>query len=207
MSGWDRSIDGLGFHTDSAELFFVSDEELADGSLEVGAPIEFDPERQAVLDELHERLSELWSEGGLVYELYDVEAADDADCGAADMLAALWDIADNGDLPTEIAGCSIAYLMDGGVWEEDLQQLGDALYLALAGGGAGGEAIDFDEAAELTNAYLDSLLGGGSSEDLHLFGLDPGFTCWFCGEDWDLAYAIVNLAEGWMALLLATDAA
>ena len=207
MSGWDRSIEGLNFHTVEAELLFVADEELSAGRLEVGGIAVLEPERQAVLDELHERLSALWSEGGLVHELFEIEADDELQCSAADMLAAFWDIADNGDLPAEIAGCSIAYLMDGGIWEEDLQQLGDALYLALAGGGAGGEGIEFDEAAELTNAYLDALVGEGGSEDLHLFGLDPGFSCWFCGEDWDLAYVVVNAADGWMTLLLATDAA
>lgn len=207
MSGWDRSIEGLNFHADEVELLFVSDEELADGRLDVGGIAELEPERQVVLDELHERLTELWTEGGLVHELFEIEPDEEVQCTAADMLAAMWDIAENGDLPADIAGCSIAYLMDGGIWEEDLQQFGDALYLALAGGGAGGEGVDFDEAAELANAYLDALVGEGGSEDLRLFGLDPGFSCWFCGEEWDLAYVVVNPADGWMMMLLATDAA
>ena len=59
--------------------------------------------------------------------------------------------------------------------------------------------------AALTKSYLDALFGETPEDGLFIYRLDPGFSCWFYQTYWDLAYAVINTHEKWLALLLATD--
>ncbi|MGD8378642.1 MAG: hypothetical protein PVJ40_01080 [Gammaproteobacteria bacterium] len=208
MAIWNpEEASGL-FHTEDVESLSILEEELSDGALTVVGPQMLSADRRAPLHQLHRYLHRLWPGGGTFLQLYALDDEDGLpeEVVAADVLAALWDIADAGDLPPDIAGCSLAFLMDNGLWPESVAQFGDALFLALSGGGALGEGLESGMAADLARDYMDALFGEADDDALTLFGLDPDFSIWFRGEGYDIAYVMVNLDEGWLAIFGATDA-
>lgn len=209
MSLWSLDEFSGRFHAEPADTRLVDDEDIDAVALATGDPIAIpSPGRQA-METVHRELRRSWVTGGVVFqawELDDSEEADDApEPGADTVVSLLWSLADNQDLPADIAGCSIAWLAEERIWEESAQQFGDAVFRALRDGGVLGDGLADDHAERLTREYLDALFEGSSREDIYLFGLDPGFSCWFCDGEYDIAYAILNLDAGWFALFLATD--
>lgn len=197
------------FHSDPADTRLVEDEDIDAVDLATGDPVAIpSPGRQA-METVHRELRRSWVTGGVVFqawELDDDESPDDApDPGADTVVSLLWSLADNQDLPADIAGCSIAWLAEGRIWDESPQQFGDAIYRALRDGGVLGDGLAEDHAERLTRDYLDALFDETDEDEIFLFGLDPGFSCWFCDGEYDIAYAILNLDAGWFALFLATD--
>ena len=113
-------------------------------------------------------------------------------------------IAWNRAFPPEVARCPVEYVRQSGFWKESVQRFGDTVCWALQQGGAYSEPMPHLEAATLTEWYLDALFGETPEDRLFIYGLDPGFSCWFY-QICDLAYVIINLHEDWVALLLATE--
>lgn len=205
MIDWDGPAGGTGFHSEDVETFDIQDEDLDASDFEAPAPAALPASRQEVLDRVHDEILRYWRQGDLLFEVFELDAGGASHATPADALAALWDIAANGDLPAPIAGCSLAYLMEEGIWHEDVQQFLDAINFALTSAGFGGAGAEADQAAELVRDYADALFEDAEPDEVWLFGLDPGFSCWFAGAGCDLAYFVVNLHESRCGLLLATD--
>lgn len=209
MSLWSLDDFSGRFHAEPADTRLVDDEDIDAVALATGDPIAIpSPGRQA-METVHRELRRSWVTGGVVFQAWDLDDSEEADDapepGADTVVSLLWSLADNQDLPADIAGCSIAWLAEERIWEESTQQFGDAVFRALRDGGVLGDGLADDHAERLTREYLEALFEGSSREDIYLFGLDPGFSCWFCDGEYDIAYAILNLDAGWFALFLATD--
>lgn len=205
MIDWNGPRDGGSFHSEDAETFDLQDEDIDASNFEAPAPAALPASRQEVIDRIHDDILRHWRQGDLVFETFELESNGTSRATPADALAALWDVAANGDLPAPIAGCSLAWLMEEGVWHEDVQQFLDAIYFALTEAGFGEEGLDPATAAEVVGDYADALFDDAEPEDVWLFGLDPGFSCWFAGAGCDMAYFFINLRESRCGLLLATD--
>lgn len=204
MIDWEEPKN-RGFHSEDVETFDIEDEDLDASSYEVPGPAALPAPRQELIDRVHDEILRHWRQGDLLFEMFELNAAGSARVTPADALAALWDIAANGDMPAPIAGCSLAYLMEAGIWHEDVQQFLDGIHYSLTDGGFGDRGLDDDAAVELTRDYADALFEDAEADELWLFGLDPGFSCWFAGAGCDMAYFFVNLRESRCGLLLATD--
>jgi len=204
MIEWDGPAEA-GFHSVDVETFELEDTDIDESDFGVSGPAALPAARQETLDRVHDEILRLWHQGDLLFEMFELSAGSSARVTPADALAALWDIAANGDLPAPIAGCSLAYLMEGGVWHESVQQFLDGLYYALTEGGFGDEGAEADVAEELVHDYADALFEDAEPEEIWLFGLDPAFSCWFADSGCDMAYFFVNLREARCGLLLATD--
>jgi hypothetical protein len=205
MIDWEGPVSDGGFHTIDAETYDLEDEDLDTSGFEVSGPAALPVARQETLDRVHDEILRCWRQGDLLFELFELSSVGGTTVTPADALAALWDVAANGDMPAPIAGCSLAYLMEGGIWHENVQQFLDALYFALTDAGFGDDGIDSGAAIELVRDYADALFEDAEPEEIWLFGLDPGFSCWFAGGGCDFAYFFVNLREARCGLLLATD--
>jgi hypothetical protein len=207
MSLW-RLTDYSGrFHSDDIEVVEVDDDAIDSVSLNAGDPTVLPAGRRQTAETVHRQVRRAWSGGGFISQLYELDEDEDAgeEVGPEAVISLLWDLADAQDLPPDIAGCSIAWLADERCWPETAQQFGDAVYRALESGGPSGEGLDSDEAAEMTESYLAAVFGDAEEDALLFFGLDSGFSCWFCDGEWDIAYAVINFHEGWFGLFLATD--
>jgi hypothetical protein len=197
------------FHSEPTEAQLVNDELIDEVVLTTGDPMAIPGPRRQVMEAVHREIRRSWMTGGVVFQAYELEEPDtdieSEDPGPEAVVSLFWSLADNQDLPSDIAGCSIAWLAEGRLWPESMQQFGDALYRALRDGGVLGDGVAEDQAERLTIEYMDALFGEAEESDVFLFGLDPGFSCWFCDGEYDIAYAIINLDAGWFGLFLATD--
>jgi hypothetical protein len=195
------------FHADEIDVVDVDDEAIDGVLLKAGDPTVLPVGRRQTAEGVHRQIRRTWSGGGCIMQVYELDDDDDAgeDVGPEAVISLLWDLADAQDLPPDIAGCSIAWLAEERCWPETAQQFGDAVYRALESGGPSGEGLDSAEAREMTEAYLEALFDEAGEDSLLFFGLDPGFSCWFCDGEWDIAYAVINFHEGWFGLFLATD--
>lgn len=207
MPNWDPQKVKPGFHSSECERFPVAD--LQSLSM-LGQPGELPKERMKVVMKVHNRIASSWANGGMVSFFYKFDFLGDRPpvVEARHVLATLKRIADDRELPREIAGCSIDYLKDGKIWQESLQRFGDAIFMALSQGGAYSKAkreMSELEAKNLTTEYLQSLFAESPDSSLFFFGLDPGFSSWFYQVYWDFAFAMTNAHEQWLALVLATD--
>lgn len=205
MIDWREPEDAGGFHSTEVETFDIEDEDLDASGFETAGAATLPAERQETLDRVHDEILRCWRQGDLLFELFELDAGGSTRVTPADALAALWDIAAAGDMPAPIAGCSLAYLMEAGIWHEDAQQFLDGIYYALTGAGFGDAGLEPEAAAELVRDYADALFDDAEPGEIWLFGLDPGFSCWFAGADCDMAYFFVNLRESLCGLILATD--
>jgi hypothetical protein len=206
MIDWDGPADGATFHSDGPETFDIGDEALDASNFEVDSPAQLPASRQDALDRVHDEIIDHWRQGDILFEIFDLRASGASRATPVDALAALWDIAAAGILPDPIAGCSLAWLMQNGIWHENAPQFLDAIYYALTDAGFGEPGVDPDTAAELVGEYADALFDDAEPDEIWLFGLDPGFSCWFAGAGCDMAWFFVNLRESHCGLLLATDA-
>ncbi|HET7588177.1 MAG TPA: hypothetical protein VFL45_08865 [Gammaproteobacteria bacterium] len=205
MIDWDGPADGGTFHSEDLETFDLQDEDLDASDFEAPAPAALPASRQEVLDRVHDEILRHWRQGDLLFEVFELDAAGANRATPADALAALWDVAANGDMPAPIAGCSLAWLMREGIWHEDVQQFLDAIYYAVTDAGFGDPGLDADSAVELVRDYADALFEDAEPDEVWLFGLDPGFSCWFAGAGCDMGWLFINLRESRCGLLLATD--
>ncbi|MCP1727315.1 hypothetical protein J2T60_001280 [Natronospira proteinivora] len=209
MAYWSVEQFSERFHSEPSDTLIVEDDAIDEVDLAAGDPMAMPSPARQTLENVHRQLRRSWVTGGVVFqawELDDSEEDDDSeDPGPETVVSLLWSLADTQDLPPDVAGCSIAWLADARIWPETTQQFGDALFRALRDGGVLGDGLDAGQAQQLTEQYLEALLDDTPKEDLFLFGLDPGFSCWFCDGEYDIAYAIINLDAGWFALFLATD--
>ncbi len=206
MASWSERDYGGSFHTDAEDVLDLDDERVEAITTTVGDPIFLPAGRRQVLEGTHRHLRRAWVSGGAFFQLYSLETDPDDDAVVPETVVSLfWDLADADDLPADIAGCSIAWLAEGRLWPETVQQFGDALYKGLHEGGVAGEGLSREEAVEQVNDYLEALFGETPESELHLFGLDPGFSCWFCDGEYDIAYAIINTRDNWFGLFMATD--
>lgn len=203
MIDWDGPINGTAFHGANLETANLEDADIDASDFDVTGPAALPAARHAVLDSVHESILDHWRDGDLLFELFELNAPDESRPDAADAMAALWDIAANGDLPAPIAGCSLAWLMQDGLWPEELGQFLDALYYALTDAGFGDSGTD--DAAGRVIDYADALFEDAEPDEIALFGLDPGFSCWFAGAGCDMAWFFIDLNESRCGLLLATD--
>ncbi|MEA5445414.1 hypothetical protein VCB98_06240 [Gammaproteobacteria bacterium AB-CW1] len=209
MAYWSMDEFSGRFHTEPEDTVVVDDAAIDEVGLATGDPIAIPAPGRQVMEKAHRELRRSWVTGGVVFQAWDLDDSeapdDDEDPGPETVISLLWSLADNQDLPADIAGCSIAWLADARIWSESTQQFGDALYRALRDGGVLGDGLEADHARQLTEDYLQALFDDSEEDDLFLFGLDPGFSCWFCDGEYDIAYAMINLDAGWFALFLATD--
>lgn len=206
MSIWLVSEYSGRFHNPPEDPVSIDDEAVEAAGPVAGDPLALPEERRQVMANLHRLLRRSWVGGGAFCQLYNLDRSEgDAEITPETVISLFWDLADADALPVDIAGCSIAWLAEGRLWPESPQQFGDALYKALAEGGVAGEGLSPEEAGEQVADYLEAIFGVAAEEDLHLFGLDPGFSCWFCDGEYDIAYVILNTEEDWMALFMATD--
>ena len=199
----------FGFHT--SEKFRVNallgdeDEDI----LSIPSPFQLEPGRWKVITKVHEMIAKEWVNGGCRASFYRYDGnnlPNDLKIQAGHLIGALERIGDNRGFPSEISGCSIDYLRNGKIWIESLQTFGNAIYCALSQGGAySKKRLAEDEAERISTDYLVAMFGDSNESSLYFFGLDIGFSCWFRGVCWDLAYAIVNTDERWIALIVATD--
>ena len=209
MAIWSVHEYSGSFHSEPGDTLLVDDELIDEVDMSTGDPIAIPTPRRQVMEAVHREIRRSWVTGGVVFQAYELDDSDVAeaadDPGPETVISLLWSLADNQDLPSDIAGCSIAWLADERVWPETRQQFGDAVYRALKEGGVLGDGLAEDQAERMTGEYLDALFEEAGDEDVFLFGLDPGFSCWFCDGEYDIAYAIINLDAGWFGLFLATD--
>jgi hypothetical protein len=202
---WDGPGDGASFHSDEPETFDIGDDDLDASGFEASSTAEMPASRQDALDRVHDEIIGHWRQGDVLFEVFDLRTGGAKRATPADALAALWDIAAAAALPAPIAGCSLAWLMQNGIWHENASQFLDAIYYALTDAGFGGPGVDPDTAAEMAGEYADALFDDAEPDEVWFFGLDPGFSCWFAGAGCDMAYFFVNLRESRCGLLLATD--
>jgi len=211
MALWSADKFSGRFHSDpeSQDMMAVDDEAIDAVGLASGDPIAIPAPGRQLVEGVHRQLRRSWVTGGVVFQTWELddseEGEDPEDPGPETVVSLLWSLADTQDLPADIAGCSIAWLADERIWAETPQQFGDAVFRALRDGGVLGDGMDEHQARSMTEDYMEVLFDGAEADDLFLFGLDPGFSCWFCDGEYDIAYAILNLDAGWFALFLATD--
>ncbi len=213
MAKWDAQKFTEGFHTPEGERVTTINRSDKFDLVMLGKPFELSSERWKVVARVHGEIAKEWVNGGCVALFYKFDFLGRMPVGeppdrieAPHLISSLWRIGQDQDFPKEIAGCSIAYLAEGRVWGETIQKFGDAIYMALSQGGAySKEKLDNGDAKKLTASYIEALFGESAESSLYFFGLDIGFSCWFFGVYWDFAYAVVNVHEHWLALILATD--
>lgn len=206
MRIWSVQEFGGRFHNPPEEAVSIDDDAVEAPGPVAGDPMVLPAPRRQAMENFHRLLRRSWIGGGAFCQLYSLDRSEGDTTPAPETVISLfWDLADADALPADIAGCSIAWLAEGRVWPETPQQFGDALYKALSEGGVAGEGLSPDEAEEQVSEYLEALFDPAEEDDLYFFGLDPGFSCWFCDGEYDIAYVILNTEEDWLALFMATD--
>lgn len=205
MIDWDGPSTHARFHNDAAETVDIDDDDLDTSDFGASTPAALPAFRQSVLERVHTAIVDHWHHGDLLFDVFELDAAATGDVTPADALAALSDIAANDDLPAAIAGCSFAWLMQNGIWQETLHQFLDAMYYALTDAGFGTPGLSAGAAIEWVTDYADALFGDAEPDEIWLFGLDPGFSCWFAGAGCDMAWFFMDLNESRCGILLATD--
>ena len=208
MASWSGTGTDVGFHTRDEDRVWTPPREAIENVMFLPSPFQFAPNRWKRVAVVHEMIAKEWVNGGCVATFYQLDGGSlkGVEIETAHLIAALERIGEDRAFPKEIAGCSVEYLRGGKVWSETLQRFGNAIFLALSQGGAYSQKpLGGDKAREIVTNYIAAMFEDSPENSLFFFGLDPGFSSWFRGVYWDVAYTIFNTHENWLALILATD--
>jgi len=171
----------------------------------IGSDATFSEPREKVIRQVLTLIGDCWIGGKPVAQFYSLGRGTPTTITAEMALGFLDSIPYQGaQLPAPIAGASTQYLARGGVVPVSLQVFGNSIFSVLQGG-AYTEGAPKEQAASLTRSFLEALFAFTPPELAAFFALDPGFSSYFCGTFWDIAFLVINAHEYWALLLCATD--